>query len=189
MVVRGFGTEHRRHHTASSGQSTASDKPATAISRSVSRSVDNRILTIPTPQDYTQSTRRISYLFIDRRCRGEDMKLRRCFVLLTGVFVIPGCVAPDATPSESQRVAAQAILQPLDLVDPATTCAADPRVVAGVVTAQTCVGAELFFRGTFGGNGRTCATCHRVDNNLTIDPAFISTLPSTDPLFVAEFDP
>jgi cytochrome c peroxidase len=46
-------------------------------------------------------------------------------------------------------------------------------------------GAQLFFNETFGGNGRTCGTCHRAENNLTIDPAFIATLPATDPLFVA----
>jgi hypothetical protein len=85
-------------------------------------------------------------------------------------------------------VVAQVAAVPLDTPDPATVCANDPRVVTGVVTAATCVGANLFFRGTFGGNGRTCATCHRVDNNLTIDPKFIATLPPTDPLFVAEFD-
>lgn len=67
-------------------------------------------------------------------------------------------------------------------------CGRDPRVVAGVATVNTCVGADLFFRKAFGGNGRTCATCHRVDNNLTIDPAFIATLPAMDPLFVAEFN-
>jgi hypothetical protein len=50
-------------------------------------------------------------------------------------------------------------------------------------------GAELFFNETFGGNGRTCGTCHRADNNLTIDPAFIATLPQSDPLFVAENNP
>ncbi len=50
-------------------------------------------------------------------------------------------------------------------------------------------GATLFFEGTFGGNGRTCGTCHPASNNFTIDPAFISTLPATDPLFVAEFNP
>jgi hypothetical protein len=47
-------------------------------------------------------------------------------------------------------------------------------------------GAQLFFKETFGGNGRACGTCHRADNNLTIDPQFISTLPASDPLFVAE---
>ena len=47
----------------------------------------------------------------------------------------------------------------------------------------------LFFDETFDGNGRTCGTCHREDNNFTIDPAFIATLPDDDPLFVAEFNP
>jgi len=50
-------------------------------------------------------------------------------------------------------------------------------------------GAQLFFNETFGGNGRTCGTCHRADDNLTIDPAFIATLPQSDPLFVAENNP
>ncbi len=45
-------------------------------------------------------------------------------------------------------------------------------------------GAFLFFNETFGGNGRTCGTCHRSANNLTLDAAFIATLPSTDKLFV-----
>ncbi len=50
-------------------------------------------------------------------------------------------------------------------------------------------GRDLFFNETFDGNGRTCATCHRVENNFTIDPAFIATLPKDDPLFVAETNP
>ncbi len=50
-------------------------------------------------------------------------------------------------------------------------------------------GREIFFNETFGGNGRTCGTCHRAENNFTIDPAFIATLPANDPLFVAEFNP
>lgn len=50
-------------------------------------------------------------------------------------------------------------------------------------------GAQLFFNETFGGNGRTCGTCHRADNNLTIDPAFIAKLPQSDALFVAENNP
>ena len=50
-------------------------------------------------------------------------------------------------------------------------------------------GRDLFFNETFNGNGRTCGTCHRAENNLTIDPAFIATLPGDDPLFVAEFIP
>src|SRR5881296_3459225 len=50
-------------------------------------------------------------------------------------------------------------------------------------------GKEIFFNQTFNGNGRTCGTCHPAQNNLTLDPAFIATLPPTDPLFVAEFNP
>jgi hypothetical protein len=50
-------------------------------------------------------------------------------------------------------------------------------------------GRNAFFNGTFNGNGRTCGSCHREENNLTIDPEFIATLPPTDPLFVAEFNP
>jgi cytochrome c peroxidase len=50
-------------------------------------------------------------------------------------------------------------------------------------------GRRLFENETFGGNGRTCATCHPADNNFTIDPAFIARLPRRDPLFVAEFNP
>jgi hypothetical protein len=50
-------------------------------------------------------------------------------------------------------------------------------------------GAELFFNETFRGNGRTCGTCHPAENNFTIDPKFIATLPPNDPLFVAEFTP
>ncbi len=50
-------------------------------------------------------------------------------------------------------------------------------------------GRALFFDETFGGNGRTCGSCHPAENNFTIDPAFIATLPDDDPLFVAEFNP
>ena len=42
---------------------------------------------------------------------------------------------------------------------------------------------------TFNGNGRTCGTCHVEANNFTVDPELIATLPSTDPLFVAETTP
>src|ERR1051326_1938116 len=50
-------------------------------------------------------------------------------------------------------------------------------------------GRDIFFKETFNGNGRTCGTCHRAEDNFTIDPAFIATLPNDDPLFVAEFNP
>lgn len=47
-------------------------------------------------------------------------------------------------------------------------------------------GEQIFFDQTFDGNGRTCGTCHPAENNFTIDPAFIATLPPEDPLFVAD---
>ncbi|MGH9362669.1 MAG: hypothetical protein ACRD2T_12210, partial [Thermoanaerobaculia bacterium] len=58
-------------------------------------------------------------------------------------------------------------------------------IAHGLVSQDVGDGADLFFRGTFSGNGRTCATCHRAENNLVIDTEFIATLPSTDKLFVA----
>lgn len=48
------------------------------------------------------------------------------------------------------------------------------------------LGRSIFFNETFNGNGRTCGTCHPEDNNHTLDPKYIATLPDTDPLFVAE---
>jgi cytochrome c peroxidase len=65
----------------------------------------------------------------------------------------------------------------------------DPVVGALSTTVETSDplvqrGAQLFFNETFAGNGRTCGTCHRIENNLTIDAAFIATLPPSDPLFV-----
>jgi hypothetical protein len=57
----------------------------------------------------------------------------------------------------------------------------------GLVGTDVGLGADLFFRGTFSGNGRTCATCHRVERNQGLDADFIATLPANDKLFVAEF--
>jgi mono/diheme cytochrome c family protein len=48
-------------------------------------------------------------------------------------------------------------------------------------------GRQIFFTQTFGGNGRTCGSCHPADNNYTIDPAFIARLPKDDPLLAADF--
>ncbi|MEE8304006.1 MAG: hypothetical protein V3S24_16410 [Candidatus Tectomicrobia bacterium] len=50
-------------------------------------------------------------------------------------------------------------------------------------------GENFFFNETFNGNGRTCGSCHPFENNFTLDPAFIASLPDDDSLFVAEFTP
>ena len=47
-------------------------------------------------------------------------------------------------------------------------------------------GRLLFERGTFGGNGRTCASCHPRSQNFTLTVPFIASLPDSDPLFVFE---
>src|SRR6266700_3321126 len=73
--------------------------------------------------------------------------------------------------------------------DRLAACAQDPRVVTGLVSQQICAGADIFFRETFNGNGRTCGTCHPMSNNTTLDATFIQSLPPTDPLFVFERDP
>jgi hypothetical protein len=91
-----------------------------------------------------------------------------------------GCAGEESVATTQER---------LTLSDRIEQCSFDPRVAIGIVSLDTCVGADLFFRETFNGNGRSCATCHPVDNNFAIDPASIAALPSTDPLFVAEFNP
>ena len=63
---------------------------------------------------------------------------------------------------------------------------ADLTPVLGEMVAR---GREIFHNETFDGNGRTCGTCHRADNNFTLDPNYIMTLPKSDPLFVAEYNP
>ena len=60
--------------------------------------------------------------------------------------------------------------------------------VPAVASFETLVaeGFMLFRDETFGGNGRTCASCHRIQNGFTIDAEFIAKLPADDPLFVHE---
>jgi cytochrome c peroxidase len=79
--------------------------------------------------------------------------------------------------------------QALTIAQATATCSADPRVTLGLTSLDVCVGAELFFRDTFGGNGRSCGSCHPAANNYTIDSEFINSLPAGDKLFVAEQDP
>jgi hypothetical protein len=60
---------------------------------------------------------------------------------------------------------------------------------ADALLAQIAEGQTLFFQGTFGGNGRTCGTCHLVNAGLTISAREIAALPANDPLFVFETMP
>lgn len=84
----------------------------------------------------------------------------KTFAALVGVFLLAACEEPS-----------------ISLGPPPPKDTGDPLVAKG---------RDLFFKETFNGNGRTCGTCHRAENNFTIDPAFIASLPENDPLFVAE---
>ncbi|WP_438017752.1 hypothetical protein WMF18_01035 [Sorangium sp. So ce315] len=105
---------------------------------------------------------------------------------LTAVALLASC-APS--PEGERRSAASSALSVRDRI---TACEQDPRVIAGLVTREICAGAEIFFRETFEGNGRTCGSCHPVENNFTIDIPFIDALLDSnplDPLFIFEQDP
>ncbi len=91
-----------------------------------------------------------------------------------------GRIAESGTPRSLPRRALDWVTKPARAATIDAVATLDQLVVSG---------ANTFFNEKFNGNGRTCGTCHRQENNLTIDPAFIATLPSNDALFVAEFTP
>ncbi len=69
-----------------------------------------------------------------------------------------------------------------------TSCAGSPPWAGPPDATPALVerGRQIFFNETFAGNGRTCGTCHRADDNFGLSPGFISKLAANDPLFVAE---
>ncbi|GBF25131.1 hypothetical protein MnTg02_00161 [bacterium MnTg02] len=90
--------------------------------------------------------------------------------------------------SQMQRALWLAILLSVTLFAPFALGQVSFRT-AGIDERLVAKGREIFFNETFGGNGRTCGTCHREEDNFTITPGFIATLPPHDPLFVAETNP
>src|SRR5256885_2987194 len=102
-------------------------------------------------------------------------------------IALASCGALPSAPAETET-AASAITSPDQRV---TTCKQDQRVLAGLVSAEICAGADIFFRETFAGNGRTCGSCHPAGHNFTIDRTFINNLFALhpdDPLFVFRND-
>ncbi len=95
-----------------------------------------------------------------------------------------GELTRQRTAADSDPLRAVEMLLPGKAV--ATGRALDLGSVLGERVAR---GRDLFLNETFDGNGRTCGTCHRPDNNHTIDPAYIAKLPPHDPLFVADTNP
>ena len=110
---------------------------------------------------------------------------RPLFVALAATTLLAACESPEG---DSSGNIVQVQSSALTAQDRLTACAQDPRVLTGLVSQQICAGADIFFRETFNGNGRTCGTCHPMANNTTLDAAFIQTLPASDPLFVFERD-
>ena len=63
----------------------------------------------------------------------------------------------------------------------------DPTAIRKIKKDLVAEGERLFFEETFGGNGRTCGTCHPKPDFLLV-PADIAVLPSDDLLFKGELD-
>jgi cytochrome c peroxidase len=102
-----------------------------------------------------------------------------------------GCAGREPT-GASQPEGVEVNHSALTVSQRLANCNQDVRVIAGLVSANICAGADIFFRETFNGNGRTCGSCHDVANNFTIDPTSIQALHASnpnDPLFVAETNP
>src|SRR4029078_5867105 len=107
---------------------------------------------------------------------------------MTAAALLAACDGPSPTGTTEAQTQTSA----LTAADRLAACASDPRVGTGLSTQQLCAGADIFFTETFGGNGRTCGTCHPASNNTTIDPRFVSSLHASnpnDPLFVFETNP
>jgi cytochrome c peroxidase len=97
--------------------------------------------------------------------------------------MLSGC---SSNVSESEASVAAVKTSQLTTDTPESLCNSDPRVWDGLVPLNVCIGARLFFDETFGGNGRTCGSCHPVGNDYTIDRTFMQSLPATDPLFISD---
>lgn len=74
--------------------------------------------------------------------------------------------------------------QGLSLINTAEATGITPRGFANSRLLNK--GRELFFEESFNGNGRTCATCHRENDNLALSLKTIAALPDDDPLFIVE---
>lgn len=108
----------------------------------------------------------------------------RFIAAVTCAVSLSGCSDASDPPEANVSSTEQAVN--LTFAQHQAACQADPRVQAGVVSLTECIGADIFFRENFNGNGRTCGTCHRIERNFAIDATFIARLPDSDPLFIAE---
>jgi cytochrome c peroxidase len=96
----------------------------------------------------------------------------------------PGIFDDDQTPAEGVEKPGL-LSRMVSALGPTVEAQGPPPGISSTVAA----GRLLFLNGTFGGNGRSCATCHRENVSFTLTIESIATLPQTDPLFVAETNP
>lgn len=119
-----------------------------------------------------------------RLMTGVNLRAARSAAAVLLIISLPGCGVGE---SEDQRSEPQSVgTERAALSAAEQACYSDPRVTSGLVPWSVCAGAGLFFQETFGGNGRTCGSCHPVANNFTIDQPLLDSLPASDPLFIAE---
>lgn len=113
------------------------------------------------------------------------MHLKTRFVTVAAGAVFLSACGGIAAPEEEEIGSLESAVN-LSFAQHQAACQADPRVQSGVVSLTECIGADIFFKENFNGNGRTCGTCHRIERNFAIDPTFIARLSNSDPLFIAE---
>jgi cytochrome c peroxidase len=106
------------------------------------------------------------------------------FTVAMSAIFLSACGGLNEDQPEDATVAQSAVNQ--TFAQHQAACQADPRVQSGQVSLTECIGADIFMKENFNGNGRTCGTCHRVERNFAIDAPFIARLPNSDPLFIAE---
>lgn len=140
-----------------------------------------KVGTFATPGENSRCFGQTQCLSIDDKDMGDNVNFDLDLVVVTRTGQTPSAsrIAVGARTLFEKRFFRERAGHALDAVT--------GTVANNVETTDQLVGrgAQLFFNETFGGNGRTCGTCHRAENNLTIDPAFIAGLPASDPLFVA----
>jgi cytochrome c peroxidase len=85
------------------------------------------------------------------------------------------------TPSEQQSAAGSGLIS-----EAHATGITPPGFFPDLDSELINAGRALFFNGTFNGNGRTCGTCHKEDDNMALGIKTIAALPNDDPLFIIE---
>jgi len=108
---------------------------------------------------------------------GKEGVLYGTTSLFQKIFHYPGHKAPWQTVSLEEN--------PL-IRDANATGITPPNFFPNLDSALLNEGRDLFFKETFNGNGRSCGTCHREDDNMALGLKTIAGLPADDPLFIVE---